>query len=64
MECQSVNNLSNYATKAELKRLPGIDISKLASKTDLANLKTNADKLEVDNALDIAEKDREKIKKP
>ena len=56
MECQSVNNLSNYATKAELNGLPGIDISKLASKTDLANLKTNADKLEVDNALDIAEK--------
>ena len=39
-----------------MKGLPGIDISKLASKTDLANLKTNADKLEVDNALDIAEK--------
>ena len=64
MECQSVNNLSNYATKAELKGLPGIDISKQETKTDLANLKTNADKLEVDNALDIAEKDREKIKKP
>ena len=34
---------SNYATKANLKGATGIDTSMLASKTDLASLKTKVD---------------------
>ena len=34
---------SNYATKANVKGAAGFDISTLASKTDLASLKTNVD---------------------
>ena len=32
-------DLSNYATKSDLKNATGIDISKLAAKSDLASLK-------------------------
>ena len=38
-------DLSNYATKADLR---GIDTSKFAKKIDLANLKSNLDKLDID----------------
>ena len=38
-------DLSNYATKAELKNATGVDISKLARGVDLASLKSNVDKL-------------------
>ena len=41
-------DLSNYVTKAELKNATGVDISKFAKKVDLANLKSNADELDVD----------------
>ena len=41
-------DLSNYATKAELKNATGADTSKLAKKFDLANLKSNVDKLDID----------------
>ena len=41
-------DLSNYVTKAELKNATGVDTSKLAKKVDLANLKSNADELDVD----------------
>ena len=40
--------LSNYATKADLKTATGIDTSKFAKKVDLANLKSNVDKLDID----------------
>ena len=42
------SNLSNYATKADLKNATGIDTSKFAKKGDLANLKSNVDKLDID----------------
>ena len=42
-------DLSNYATKADLKNATGIDTSKFAVKVDLANLKFNVDKLDIDN---------------
>ena len=42
-------DLSNYATKADLKNETGIDTSKLAAKSDLANLKAELDKLDIDN---------------
>ena len=33
-------NLSNYATKADLKNATGVDTSQFAKKVDLANLKS------------------------
>ena len=39
--------LSNYATKDDLKNATGVDTSKLASKSDLANLKAEVDKIGV-----------------
>ena len=41
-------DLSNYATKAYLKNVTWIDASPFAEKTDLANLKSNVDKLDID----------------
>ena len=41
-------NLPNYATKADLKNVTGVDTSKFAKKIDLASLKSNADKLDID----------------
>ena len=37
-------DLSNYATKADLKNTIDIDTSKLAKKVDLRSLQSNADK--------------------
>ena len=41
-------DLSNYATKTELKSVTGIDTSKLATKSDLVSLKSGVDKLDID----------------
>ena len=41
-------NLTNYATKSDLKNATGIDTSKLASKSDLTSLKIEVDKLDID----------------
>ena len=41
-------DLSNYATKTDLKNATGIDTSSLAKKIDLSSLKPNADKLDDD----------------
>ena len=41
------NDLSNYATKADLKNATEIDSSKLALKSNLANLKAKIDKIDV-----------------
>ena len=46
-------NLSNYATKFELKEATGIDTSELTAKADLACLKAEVDKLDIDK-LNIA----------
>ena len=40
-------DLSNYATKAELKNAAGVDLSKFAKKVDLASLKSEVDKLHI-----------------
>ena len=40
-------DLSNYATKPDLKNAKGIDISSFAKKVDLVSLKYNVDKLDV-----------------
>ena len=41
-------NLSNYATKADIKNILHVDTSSFALKTNLANLKIEVDKLDVD----------------
>ena len=41
--------MSNYATKSDLKWAKGIDTPKFAKKFDLADSKTDADKLDIDN---------------
>ena len=38
-------NLSNYATKSDLKNAIGVDISDFAKKADLAKLKSDPEKL-------------------
>ena len=41
-------NLSNYATKTDIKNITHIDTSSFALKTNLVNLKTEVDKLDSD----------------
>ena len=41
-------DLSNYATKTDIKNISHIDTSSFALKTNLANLKTEVDKLDID----------------
>ena len=41
-------DLTNYATKTDLKHITHVDVSSFASKTNLAALKTEADKIDVD----------------
>ena len=41
-------DLSNYATKPDLKKATGVDTSKFSKKVDLAYLKSNVDKLDID----------------
>ena len=47
-------DLSNYATKTDLKNAAGIDTSFFAKKVDLTNLKTNLDKLDIDTLKNIS----------
>ena len=47
-------DLSNYAIKADLENAAGIDTSKFAKKVDLANLKSNVDKLDTDKLKNIS----------
>ena len=46
-------DLSNYATNADLKDATGIDTSKVAAKSDLANLKAEIDKLYIEKLVPI-----------
>ena len=41
-------DLSNYGTKADIKNISHVDTSSFAIKTNLANLKTEVDKLDID----------------
>ena len=41
-------DLTNYATKTDLKNVTHVDVSSFASKTNLASLKTEVDKIGVD----------------
>ena len=47
---ESINvkvDLSNYATKTDLKNVTHVDTSSFALKTNLASLKTEVDKLDI-----------------
>ena len=46
-------DLSNYATKVDLKNATGVEQSKYAIKIDLANLKLNVDKLDIDKLKNV-----------
>ena len=46
-------DLSNYVTKADLKTATGVDVSKFAKKVDLAHLKSNVDKLDIDKLKNV-----------
>ena len=41
-------DLSNYATKDDVKNITHVDVSSYASKTNLAALKTEVDKIDID----------------
>ena len=41
-------DLSNYATKDDVKNITHVDVSSYATKTNLAELKTEVDKIDVD----------------
>ena len=41
-------DLSNYVTKADIKNISHVDTSSFASKSNLASLKTEVDKLDID----------------
>ena len=46
-------DLSNYATKADIKNISHVDTSSFALKTNLANLKTEVDKLGIDKLVPV-----------
>ena len=46
-------NSSNYAPKADLKNTTGVDTSDFAKKTDLVNLKSDVDILDIDQLKNI-----------
>ena len=46
-------DLTNYATKSDLKNITHVDVSSFASKTNLAALKTEADKIDVDKLSNV-----------
>ena len=46
-------DLSNHATKTDLKNVIHVDTSSFALKTNLANLKTEVDKLDIDKLVPV-----------
>ena len=46
-------DLSNYATKADLKNVTGVHTSSFAKITDIANLKSYVDKLDIDELKNV-----------
>ena len=46
-------DLTNYATKEDIKNITDIDNSSFALKTNLSSLKTDADKLDIDKLVAI-----------
>ena len=48
-----IKDMSNYATKADIKNISHVDTSSFALKTNLANLKTEVDKLDIDKLVPV-----------
>ena len=46
-------DLSNYATKEDIKNISHVDTSSFALKRNLANLKTEVDKLDIDKLVPV-----------
>ena len=46
-------DLSNYATKTDIKNISHVDTSSFALKTNLSSLKTEVDKLDIDKLIAI-----------
>ena len=46
-------DLSNYSTKADIKNISHVDTSSFALKTNLANLKSEVDKLDIDKIVPV-----------
>ena len=46
-------DLSNYATKTDIKNISHVDTSSFALKTNLANLKTEVDKLGINKLVPV-----------
>ena len=46
-------DLSNYATKSDIKNISHVDTSRFALKTNLASLKTEVDKLDIDKLVPV-----------
>ena len=46
-------DLSNYATKKDIKNVSHVDTSSFALKTNLANLKTEVDKLDINKLVPV-----------
>ena len=46
-------DLTNYATKEDIKNITDVDTSNFALKTNLANLETKVDKLDIDKLVPI-----------
>ena len=46
-------DLSNYATETDVKNITHIDTSNFALKTNLASLKTEVDKLDIDKLVPV-----------
>ena len=46
-------DLSNYTTKTDIKNISPVDTSSFALKTNLANLKTKVDKLDIDKLVPV-----------
>ena len=46
-------DLSNYATKADIKNILDVDTSGFALKSDLASIKTEVDKLYIDKLVPV-----------
>ena len=46
-------DLSNYATKADIKNISHVDTSSFALKSNLASLKTEVDKLDIDKLVSV-----------
>ena len=54
-------NLTNYATKDDVKNITHVDVTSYETKTNLAALKTEVDKIDVDKLKAVAPTDLAKL---